>query len=101
MSADNWTTCPRCERDKVAAIKQREAAVQDLYGKVDVVTFDAKRAELEEFKAQTIGDTFREDYEFYGAEDGVVHVRYSGGCQTCKLTLTFEHEHPLDLDGAS
>lgn len=39
---------------------------------------------------------FREDYEFYGIEDGVVKVTYSGHCQECGAGVKFSHEHPIE-----
>jgi hypothetical protein len=41
------------------------------------------------------GDTFREDYEIYGAEDGTVTVTYSGSCQSCGLSLSFRDDREI------
>jgi len=57
MSADNWTTCPRCKDPK---------------------------------------ESFREDYEIYGADEGTVTVSYSGSCTKCRLSLSFEDDHPIE-----
>lgn len=35
--------------------------------------------------------TFREDYEIYGAEEGVVNVSYSGHCKECSTGVDFEY----------
>jgi hypothetical protein len=40
------------------------------------------------------GYEFREDYEI-GQDEGVVSVRYSGECQRCGLSVTFEQEYPI------
>lgn len=101
MSADNWADCPRCKVIRETALVERERAVEDAYGKVPVAEFDAMRADLERDKSTLADPTFREDYEIYGAEDGVVRVKYSGHCRDCNLRLKFEHEHPLDVGGAS
>lgn len=101
MSADNWADCPRCKVIREAALTERERAVENAYGKVPVAEFDAMRAELERDANTLIDPTFREDYEIYGAEDGVVKVRYQGRCKDCGLSLKFEHDHPLNVDGAS
>jgi len=42
-----------------------------------------------------MGETFREDYEIYGAEDGTVMVSYHGQCGECKTKLEFKHEHVI------
>jgi hypothetical protein len=35
--------------------------------------------------------TFREDYEFYGAETGEVTARYRGRCTVCGLSGQIDH----------
>jgi endogenous inhibitor of DNA gyrase (YacG/DUF329 family) len=60
MSADNWTTCPRC----VDAVDKAE---------------------------QYDSSTFREDYCFSGASEGVVTAEYRGYCTTCGLKVSFDH----------
>jgi hypothetical protein len=55
------------------------------YGQVPVEEFDAARAAL-----QTVSEdaccTLREDYEFYGAEEGEVHAVYKCYCAMCGLS---------------
>lgn len=97
MSADNWTTCPRCADHRKQALVARVAEVSASYGKVPVEDFDRMRQELDAQKREPLKETFREDYEIYGAEDGEVEVRYAGRCSECSLALEFAHSHPLDL----
>jgi hypothetical protein len=101
MSADNWADCPRCEKNREGAVEQFAAKVAYAYGKVPVDEFDEMRASLDRIRKGMPDPTFREDYEIYGAADGVVKVRYSGHCVECGLSLTFEHDHPLDVEGKS
>ncbi len=35
---------------------------------------------------------FREDYEIYGAETGIVKVRYGGHCTSCDSGVDFQFE---------
>lgn len=97
MSADNWAKCPRCKANRIKAADAAQAAALAAYGKVDVAEFDRLRAHADELSAnvETGTETFREDYEIYGAEEGVVLVGYSGRCTVCGLSLSFEHSHPL------
>lgn len=89
MSADNWTTCPRCvARGRDKADKEL-VDVMALYGKIPVREFDEKRAALSVFVPS---DTFREDYEFYGGETGEVTYSYSGHCTECGLGVDFTGE---------
>ena len=95
MSADNWAVCPRCVKQARAAEAKALAKVMATYGKVPVEEFDRARADIPDLDPEKFR-TFREDYEIYGAEDGTVKVSYSGGCDTCGLSLNFSDEHPLN-----
>lgn len=99
MSASHWAICPRCkarrQRKADAAADEARAA----YGKVSVQEFDEMRTRVDELRAMDdeVDCNFREDYEIYGAEEGMVIVDYSGECRFCGLKLTFRHEHPLPV----
>lgn len=97
MSASNWVQCPRCSARTVAALTARAAEVAAMYGNVPVDQFDAAREDLaaRELRATKTEPTFREDYEIFGAADGVVTVQYSGSCRTCGLSLDFDEERPI------
>lgn len=71
MSADNWAVCPRC------------------IGEARSIDFGPIVPEVDE----ELYRTFREDYEFYGADEGVVTASYSGHCRKCGLETDFEHAH--------
>jgi hypothetical protein len=97
MSADNWAVCPRCKIKRDSEIQAEMNRVAASYGNVPVEEFDAARSLLAD-KINTIPDrTFREDYEFYGVEDGTLHISYSGNCGVCGLTFTHQSEHPLPV----
>lgn len=89
MSADNWAVCPRCLTEATNVHATEEARIAGLYGQVPVGEFDAERAALAEVDPEKFR-TFREDYDFYGAEEGEVRAKYSGGCKTCGLSVSFE-----------
>lgn len=97
MSASNWARCPRCTKAGREALAQRNAAVQASYGTVPVEEFDEARRQhaqaVAEFERRD--STFREDYEIFGAEDGVITVEYSGGCRECGLHLSFINKHVI------
>lgn len=98
MSADNWAVCPRC-RDRARASREalfNEAAAA--YGKVSADEYEALRARASEPIIAV--ETFREDYEFYGVEDGTITASYSGSCTVCHLETSFKHVHPF-YDGTS
>lgn len=90
MSADNWAVCPRCLHEDKAELAKRQAYVREQYGKVSIEEWDdLSKVLTEEVDAEKFR-TFREDYEFWGAETGRLLIEYSGECQVCKLTVTHE-----------
>lgn len=89
MSADNWTTCPRCNDQALVRFTAEFERVNALYGNVPIEEFEEARKALE-YAAFAPKETFREDYEFYGAEHGEVVTSYSGCCIECGLTVDFE-----------
>lgn len=89
MSADNWTHCPRCTDEARKAVAAEHDRVMALYGTVSVEEFDRQRAALEPVKVEA---TFREDYEFWGAEEGTVHASYRGTCTGCGLRVELRTE---------
>jgi hypothetical protein len=95
MSASNWATCPKCFSDNEEAVRQQAAKVAETYGKVSVEEFDAARRVLALRVDKKLDQTLREDYEIWGAGDGVVRVSYGCGCEVCGLSLSFGHEHQL------
>lgn len=83
MSADNWTTCPACAHKKSQELAGEQDHVDAMYGTVSVEEFDAARAALQERRMKPMDETFREDYEFWGAHEGTLHVSYEGRCTVC------------------
>lgn len=95
MSADNWAICPRCLAVAEKEHAERFQAAVDAYGKVPAEEYEQLRAEAQTAIDKEVFQTFREDYEIYGAEDGTIKVSYSGYCQTCHLGLDFKFEKPF------
>lgn len=94
MSADNWAQCPKCLAEAAEEIEAMEKNVRDAYGNVDVDTFDDMRNDLATLcdaqNEYNFKRTFREDYEFYGADEGALHISYRGGCTVCDCSLTID-----------
>lgn len=49
----------------------------------------------QEYDAPGVDKNFREDWEFYGAEEGEVTVEYSGMCRVCGYGVEFRHDVPI------
>lgn len=95
MSADNWTTCPRCTKRREAEIEAAEREVAEAYGKVPLDEWEEMGRRKSELITRTPDHTLREDYEFHGASDGEVIAEYSASCDICDLRVSFTHRHPI------
>lgn len=97
MSADNWAHCIRCDKRAKAGFEEREKMIELAYGQVSISEFDAMRDALDRDREaqEKETETFREDYEIYGADEGVVHVEYKGNCTKCGLKLEFAYHQEI------
>lgn len=97
MSANNWTRCPRCTARGRRRLEDQAVEIEKLYGTVTTREFGRACAELqtEEVEFERRPENFREDYGIRGAKSGTVHVSYSGTCQDCGLSLSFQYEHAI------
>lgn len=93
MSADNWAVCPKCLDDAQKASDALQAEMDASYGKIPLNEFDELRSRADADIDMDKITTFREDYEFWGADEGVVHVSYSGHCGVCGTKCNFKEEH--------
>jgi hypothetical protein len=101
MSADYIGQCPRCleEADKVQLAK--DEALRRQLDEVRTFTpeltdvIDLLEQAIEQNEAPEVKETFREYYEFYGADQGTVHWDFQGTCTVCELTVSFEGSHPF------
>jgi hypothetical protein len=84
VSASNWEICPRCLAEAENGRDKATAEVYAKYGNVPPEEFDRLREELPVVDPEK-HRTFREDYEFYGAAEGELKVRYNGRCTKCLL----------------
>jgi hypothetical protein len=89
MTASNWAVCPKCVNLANVKAEQQVTAIQESYGKVTQQEYTAMLAAVPAPMSGNIGETFREDYEIYGAEQGEITVDYHGECTRCGLSLGF------------
>jgi ribosomal protein S27AE len=91
MSADSWTDCPRCAVRLADRKREAREALEEAYGHVSRREWEALSIETAEIEGEVDGQTFREDYEFYGAETGKVTAVYHGECKTCGLEAFMDY----------
>jgi Na+-transporting NADH:ubiquinone oxidoreductase subunit NqrF len=90
MSASNWAECHGCTVKAQRKAEESLAAAQASYGKVSAEEYERLRSQAQELFQVKPEQTFREDWEIYGAETGTVTVSYSGGCSKCGASASFE-----------
>jgi hypothetical protein len=87
MTASNWQICPRCRHENTKSI-------EELYGTITLDKFMDKLHEVDDDEKYR---TFREDYEIYGADVGLIQVDYNGECTECGLRFTFHKEFQISV----
>jgi hypothetical protein len=95
MSADRWSTCPRCKVRFDEARKDYAARTDALYGQVSAEEFMQFLAREE--RPQRPSDTLREDYEVYMRDTGVLCIDYYASCEACGFQFHYENEESANL----
>lgn len=93
MSADNWTTCPRCFRIALQERRDREKDADEAYGKVSPEKW--LRLKEEAKTSIAITDNLREDWEIGVENNGVFKVVYECSCETCGFSFSYRHEEKV------
>lgn len=96
MSADNWTTCPRCSINKDTAAAKAQAKADAKYGKVPAQEFMELLAQAEALKEAEMTQTMREDYDI-GIGDGEFEVNFRASCSTCGLRYEYKHAEQVTI----
>ena len=95
MLANNWTVCPRCFDKAMMPWREEAEKVYKLYGIITWEEFIAALDQLPEKPSVQGSFTFKEEYDFHGAENGVVTWKYSGSCTKCKISVSGSGELPF------
>ena len=99
MSADRWTTCPRCLKEAIADYRQRESELREKYGVVPIDEYVLCQKQLGECPTSTsLKNTLREDWEIGTDEDGEFYVRYTANCQTCSFRYEYTYGEDVTTD---
>lgn len=94
MSADNWTTCPRCEQDKIEAVNKKTAQLNDTYGKVSEVEYQRMQKMLENMMSNKVPATLRESYEI-SIDEGIFSVTYVASCRVCNFHYAYRYSESV------
>lgn len=91
MGANNWATCPKCQKANYAEQTRLLKIVNDAYGEVSVDEYVELRRKANEYDPPDC-ITFREDYEIgLSSWDGKLHISYHGECEKCGFEKKFDH----------
>lgn len=97
MSADNWSICPKCVKNRTQELEKKKAEIVKNYGKVSSEEYfrlidSLKKEEVScSFETKEVL-TLREDYEIGISENGEFSVGYSCSCSTCAFLFRFKHK---------
>lgn len=97
MSANNWTTCPKCLKKRDGAHRSLQADTKALYGKIPEELYTQRVAEMKATLAEEMEESLREDWELGIGSDGGFFVHYRGQCDKCNFEHKFKHEEKLKL----
>lgn len=97
MSADNWTTCPKCLAQAQSRRAGREKEIESAYGTVPLEEFKTLQEAVSATNKVNPDDyeSLREDYEIFGARTGTVSISYRGSCSNCGLLIDFKYNRPF------
>lgn len=102
MSADNWTTCPKCAAKEVEEYQTKVKALKESYGKIPAEEW-LREKKLVEKSRNDLEFTLREDYEWNGPDegdygDGFVRAIYSASCYNCDFSINIDHKFPYTVE---
>lgn len=99
MSADNWSTCPRCvirvAKERAEALRLAKAS----YGKVDAEAYLKNVKDAEAMPEEPNEQTMREDYYIGVDSDGMFRCKYTAFCE-CGFEYEFKHEVDAETPAA-
>lgn len=96
MSADNWTTCPRCTINRDAEVAKAKAKADAKYGKVPAQEFMELLVQAESAKNTDLPRTMREDYDI-GIEGGEFEINFRASCSTCGFRYEYKHAEQVTI----
>jgi len=91
MSADNWTTCPKCNEKHIQSLHDARRQLDKLYGKVSLSQYQAEEARVRNLENAKSENTLREDYSQGTNDVGEYNVSYSCSCSICKFHWSYEN----------
>jgi len=98
MSADDWRTCPKCNKNIVKQKQDKLKKLKDSYGKIPREDYNKKIMALANGAEDMYDDeTLREDYEIYMDNDGILTISYGCFCEKCGFEFNFDKKIPVKI----
>lgn len=98
MSADNWTTCPRCIINQERKIEKKTKQLNSQYGIMNKDKWLKLREEIKALRNPTLYEihTLREDYEIgIGEDDNVFQIIYRCSCNNCNFKFQYKYRETV------
>jgi hypothetical protein len=96
MSADHWSTCPKCKADKERRVSAAREEARAMYGKVPQEEYLEAIDRFPKAESTELDENMGWYYEFFGAEDGVLGISFSCQCRDCGYK--FNYNHTVDME---
>ena len=91
MSANNYTICPQCYKDRYIEMLNERKKLKNLYGNIPPDEFIRKTKQLENLEINTtLKSDLREDYEIGTNIDGFFYMSYKCSCDICHFTREYK-----------
>lgn len=101
MSADNWTTCPKCKSNKEDVIKKTRLEAEKSYGKVTSDKFLSLINDISNEENKEPDETLREDYEIGMDEGKSFSINYRASCSACEFKYNYDYGISIPLTDKS
>lgn len=90
MSANNWTTCPKCKRKKEDAAERLRKKALAAYGTVSAGQYADMLGMARDAKEVPLQNSMREDYELGVDSEGRFSIAYRANCTACGFIFDYD-----------
>jgi hypothetical protein len=90
MSANRWSSCPKCYANAVKEAERRARVAAESYGKVSPEEYLELRGAAE--NPPDVEPTMREDWDLGVEPDGTFSIDYRASCNICGFRFRFKQE---------
>lgn len=97
MSAERWSTCPKCKADKERRVSAAREEARAMYGKVPQEEYLEAIDRFPKAESTDLDESMGWYYEVYGADEGEVTFDFSCQCRRCNYTFSVKHTVDMEV----